>query len=389
MAMTLDFKSTYIRTIRERYFKSSKKEKSVILDELCSITGYDRKWAIKILARGHKTGKKSSGRTKQYSDESITHLKKLWHIMRRINSKKMVAAFPTWLEYYNGIGFNKMIKEEILSMSHATIDRYLEKYRKQFARTKRTGTVRSKNLLNVIPVKDFTKKAQTPGFLQADTVAHCGNSLSGQFIWTLTVTDEATGWTENRAVFGKSAHSVTCGFMSVFWDLPYKPHTLNTDNGTEFLNEKLQKYITEERGLKFTRSRPYKSNDNAHVEQKNFTHVREIFGYERYDKQELVFIMNEIYRDYFNVLYNYFIPQHKCIKVERVGSKYRRTYGKPMTPYQRLLESNTLSMYEKEKIVETYKLLNPIELRKELNFQLKRFKRIFKGKSDFKYSFAS
>jgi hypothetical protein len=387
--MTLNFKSTYITAVRARYFKSSKKEKSAILDELCSITGYERKWAIRILAKGHKTGKKASGRTKQYSEDSIIRLKKLWHIMRRINSKKMVAAFPTWLNYYQGVGFNPRIKEEILSMSHSTIDRYLEKYRKQFARTKRTGTVRAKNFLHVIPIKDFTQKSQIPGALQADTVAHCGNSLSGQFVWTLTVTDEVTGWTENRALFGKSGHTVTSGFTSIFWDLPYKVHTLNTDNGTEFLNEKLQNYITKEKGLKFTRSRPYKSNDNAHVEQKNFTHVRELFGYERYDKEELVFVMNDIYKNYFNILYNYFIPQHKCIKVERVGAKYKRTFDKPKTPYQRLIDSGTLTIYEKEKLAKTFNSLNPIELRKDLSFQLKRFKRIFEGKSDYRYSFAS
>ena len=177
--------------------------------------------------------------------------------------------------------------------------------------------------------------------------------------------------------------------MSIFSNLPYNVHTLNTDNGTEFLNEMLQNYITKDKGLHFTRSRPYKSNDNAHVEQKNFTHVREIFGYERYDREELIFVMNDIYKNYFNVLYNYFIPQHKCIKVKRVGAKYRRTFDKPKTPYQRLLESGTLSLYEKEELIATFSSLNPIELRKDLSFQLKRFKRIFEGKSDFKYSFAS
>lgn len=387
--MTLDFKSTYIKAIQKRYYNSSKKEKSAILDELCAITGYDRKWAIKILAKGHKTGKKASGRSRQYSLEAVTHLKKLWHIMGRINSKKMVAAFPTWLCFYDHIEFNEQIKSEILSMSHSTIDRYLEKYRKQFARTKRTGTTRAKNFLNVIRVKDFTKKAVKPGYLQADTVAHCGNSLSGQFIWTLTVTDEATGWTENRAIFGKSGHTVTSGFVSILWNLPYTPHTLNTDNGTEFMNEKLQRFITEERGLKFTRSRPYKKNDNAHVEQKNFTHVREVFGYDRYDKEELTFIMNEIYQNYLSTLYNFFIPQHKCIKVERVGSKYRRKFDSPKTPYQRLLDSDCLSMHEKENLKRTYESLNPVELRKELNFQLKRFKRIYEGASDFRYKFSA
>jgi hypothetical protein len=122
-AMTLDFKSPYIKAIRERYYKSTKKEKTAILDELCSITGYYRKWAIEILARGHKTGKKASGRTKVYSAESITHLQKLWHIMGRICSKKMVAAFQTWMDYYQGVGFDNHLKSYLLSMSHSTTNR--------------------------------------------------------------------------------------------------------------------------------------------------------------------------------------------------------------------------------------------------------------------------
>lgn len=309
--------------------------------------------------------------------------------MGRINSKKMVAAFPVWLEFYEADGFNENVLEELLSMSHSTIDRYLEKYRKHFARLKRTGTKRAKNFLNVIPVKDFTAKAMTPGYLQADTVAHCGNSLSGTFVWTLTVTDECTGWTENRAIYGKNGHSVTTGFTSILWTLPYRPHTLNTDNGTEFLNEKLQTFIVNDQGMKFTRSRAYRKNDNAHVEQKNFTHVREVFGYDRYEKEELTFVMNDIYKNYFNVLANFFIPQHKCIKVERVGSKYRRTFDKPKTPFQRLLESDSLTVFEKEQLRAKYETLNPIKLRKELNNQLKRFKRIYEGKDRFKYKLSA
>jgi hypothetical protein len=123
------------------------------------------------------------------------------------------------------------------------------------------------------------------------------------------------------------------------------------------------------------------------VEQKNFTHVRELFGYERYDREELTIIMNEIYKNHFYILANFFFPQQKCIKVERVGSKYRRTYDSPKTPYQRLMESRELSLYQKVQLKEKYKSLNPIEHRKELDDQLKRFERIIEGKSDFKYKF--
>ena len=387
--MTLNFKTTYLNAIRERYFMASKTEKSKILDELCEITGYNRKWAIRVLAKSHKTGPKSSGRKKQYSEQALFHLKRLWHVLGRINSKKMVAAFPVWLDFYHRQEFTEEIKVEILSMSHATIDRYLQKYRNQFARRKRTGTQRSKTFLNTIPIKELDFKSQVPGYFQADTVAHCGNSLSGTFIWSLTVTDEYSGWTENRAIYGKFASTVTAAFASILWSLPYKAQQINTDNGTEFINDELQKFLVEDQGLKFTRSRAYKKNDNAHVEQKNFTHVRELFGYERYDREELIFVMNDIYKNYFNILWNYFIPQQKCIKVERVGSKYRRFFDVPKTPYQRLIESDELSIYQKGQLKEKFKSLNPIMLRGELNEQLSRFKRILENKSDFKYKFAS
>ncbi len=177
--MTLEFKSTYIKAIQKRYYMASKKEKSAILTELCSITGYHRKYAIEILAKGHKTGKKASGRIKVYSNQSLSHLKKLWHILGRICSKKMVAALPVWLEYYEHEQFSEEIKQEILSMSSASIDRYLKPYKAQFSRRKRTGTVRAKKFAHVIPIKKFDEKNEEPGYLQADTVAHCGNSLSG------------------------------------------------------------------------------------------------------------------------------------------------------------------------------------------------------------------
>ena len=203
--MPLHFKKEYLEAIRRRYFNSSKKEKSKILDELCEITRYNRKYAIRILSQGHKVGPKSSGRTKQYSGNATYHLRKLWHIMGRMCSKKMVAALPVWLSFYEAGGFGPTTKQEILSMSAATIDRYLLDYKRKFARTRRSGTVKGcKRFQNIIPLKIFEPKLQRPGFVEADTVAHCGNSISGKFIWSLTVTDVYSGWTENRAFYGKT-----------------------------------------------------------------------------------------------------------------------------------------------------------------------------------------
>jgi hypothetical protein len=304
--MTLEFKATYLSTIRKRYYQGSKKEKSLILDELCHVTGYSRKYAIKILAKGHKIGPKRSGRKKVYSDKALFHLQRMWHLMGRICSKKMKAALPIWLSYYEDEEINEEIKNELVSMSYATIDRYLKPYKAKFARRKRTGTVPAKHFKSVIPIKDIDETKRGPGHLQADTVAHCGNSLSGTFIWTLTVTDEYSGWTVNRASYGKDAQSILTAITSSLWNYPIKIETFNTDSGTEFINNKLKNFL-ESKNIEFTRSRPYRKNDNCYVEQKNFTHVRELFGYDRYDQEELVYMMNEIYKKNFNLLQNFFV----------------------------------------------------------------------------------
>jgi hypothetical protein len=371
--MTLKFKTTYLEAIRSRYFAGSKKRKSEILNELCKVTGYSRKHAIRVLSIGHMTSKKNSGRTRAYSNESIIHLKRIWHIMGRICSKKMVSALPIWLKFYQGPEFTPLVKEELISMSSSTIDRYLKDYKKQFARRKRTGTRRSKTFQNVIPIKNFDHFASKPGYIQADTVAHCGNSLSGVFIWTMTVTDEFTGWTENRTMYGKGALAAHDAICTALYAVPFRAISFNTDNGTEFINKILYKLISQDRNIAFTRSRPYKSNDNAHVEQKNFTHVRELFGYDRLEFEDLVEEMDKIYRFHFNVLHNFFIPQQKLISKSRIGSKYVKVYDKPKTPYQRVMESPDISRKRKEDLRKIYEKLNPIELKRELNQKMKEF----------------
>ena len=308
--MSLKLKIEYLAAIRIRYFNSSKKGKSGILDELCKVTGYSRKYAIKILALKHKEGKKFSGRKIKYSKESVKHLKALWNLMGQICSKKMVQALPIWVEYYEAEGFNIAVKQELTYMSHATIDRYLRTYKAQIARRKRTGTKPAKGYRNIIPVKDFTTRVSEPGHVEADTVAHCGNSLTGRHIWSLTFTDIFSGWTDNRAIFGKTADEVLSAVIKIRSNLPYELLSFNTDNGTEFLNEQLIMHFSSgdfesKREVLMTRSRAYRKNDNCHVEQKNWTHVREVFGYDRFDDEGLVAYMNdELFKYFAKLLYS-------------------------------------------------------------------------------------
>lgn len=255
--------------------------------------------------------------------------------------------------------------------------RYLRQYKASIFRRKRTGTKPGKMLKNVIPIKSFDFKAHGPGHVEADTVAHCGTSLSGTFIWTVTFTDVYSGWTENRAIWSKHTDDVLSALIDFRQKAPFQLLSFNTDNGTEFLSQNIMRYLScdeNQRKVLFTRSRAYKKNDNCHVEQKNWTHVREIFGYDRFDDEDLVPLMNEIYTHYYNVLSNFFVPQLKLVQKTRIGAKYTRKYDSPMTPYQRLMQSPALTMGQKEDLKRKYESLNPFNLKQECQRAMRRFK---------------
>ncbi len=259
---------------------------------------------------------------------------------------------------------------KLIDVSPATIDRLLKPCRE--TKPKARSNTRPSLIKNKIPLKLLDKEVDYPGFIEADTVAHCGESLSGEFVNTLTMTDLYSGWTENRALWNKLSEQVIKQIGRVESRLPFDMIGLAVDNGSEFLNHDLHSYLTRRQcPLNFVRRRPYKKNDNAHVEQKNFTHVRQILGYERIEEREMVGLINEIYQAYFNPLRNFFIPNVKLIKRERVGSKIKKTYDQPKTPYQRLLDSTYLSNLQKRNLKQRYNQLNPVFLSNELNKKLK------------------
>jgi hypothetical protein len=213
-----------------------------------------------------------------------------------------------------------------------------------------------------------------PGHIEADTVAHCGTSLYGDFINTLTLTDLATGWTENRALWGKTGVAVVAAIRDVETTLPFFLKGFASDNGTEFLNSDLEAYLKERpRNVMWTRRRPYKKNDAAHVEQKNWTHVRELFGYDRFDNIHLRLMMDDIYKNYWNQLQNFFIPVFKLYSKERIGGKIKKVYDKPQTPYQRLIHGGYLGNDQVINLKRRMENLNPVELKKTLDLKLKDF----------------
>ncbi|HVV69536.1 MAG TPA: integrase, partial [Gammaproteobacteria bacterium] len=265
------------------------------------------------------------------------------------------------------------IKAKLLKMSPATLDRLLKSSKIKYKRRGLCGTKPGYLLKNQIPIKTDHWDVTCPGFMEADSVAHCGNSLAGEFIWSITLTDIKTGWTEIRAVWNKGAEGVVNQIRDIEKKLPFQLLGFDCDNGSEFLNWHLVRYFTEGRtqGVNMTRSRPYRKNDNAHVEQKNWTHVRHLFGYDRFDDRRLVGLMNDVYQNEWSLYQNHFMPSQKLLSKEKINSKYRRKYEKAKTPYQRLLESPQVDneiKVQKELLHET---LNPFELKKSIERKIK------------------
>lgn len=365
---------TYTKTLKGRYLKGNRKVKSKILDEFCAASGYNRKSAIRMLMRGLLGVRdKPAGRKKEYEPRLLLPpLKFIWLATDQMCGPRLKAAIPLWLPFYEmKYSISPEVKHQLLSASARTLDRLLKplkhRYPKRFSGTK-PGSL----LKNQIAVKTQQWNEKQPGYVEADTVAHCGTSLLGSFIWSITLTDIYSGWTENAAVWNKGAHGVLQQIEKIEKRLPFSILGFDSDNGGEFLNYHLLRYFNERnKPVQFTRSRPYHKGDNAHVEQKNWTHVRQLFGYFRLENADLVELMNELYQNEFALLHNYFCPAMKLKDKARVGSKIIKKYDQPQTPYQRLMQCEAIDDLQKEKLKKIYQSLNPFDLKEAIERKLK------------------
>jgi len=366
----------YLKAIRLRYRKAGKKEKGNILNEFCQVCGYNRKYAIRILSTSAKRkARKRPGRKPVYQDSQLlTVLKRIWLASDQMCSKKLKAALPLWLPFYEEAyePITTALENRLLRMSPATIDRILRPVRVRVGKKGLGGTKPGSLLKNQIPIRTHHWDVSRPGFVEADTVAHCGNSLAGDFAWSLTMTDIETTWTEIRATWNKGATGVLAQIQDIEAALPFPLRGFDCDNGSEFLNHHLVRYFTDHPGdIQFTRSRPYKKNDNAHVEQKNWSHVRNLFGYDRLDMPQLVPLMNALYREEWSHYQNHFCPSMKLQSKERINSKYRKTYDTPKTPFQRVMRSGHISEQTKEQLRTVHLSLNPFILKQSIERKLR------------------
>lgn len=366
----------YLERIRGRYGRAGREHKGVILDEFCKVCGYERKYAIKLLNGKVPSPRGRRGCKPRYGEAERVVLEEIWGKAEQICSKRLKAAIPLWLPFYERRhgALSPQVKRNLGHMSPASIDRLLAPLRAREGRSRRSGTRPGTLLKTQIPVRAGEWDVSQAGYLEADTVAHCGGSMSGEFLWSLSFTDIHTGWTECRAVWNRGAHGVVEQVREIEESLPFAMLGFDSDNGSEFLNHHLLNYFTDrprKRRVLFTRSRPYHKNDNAHVEQKNWTHVRQLLGYERFENPALLAPVNDLYRQEWALLQNFFCPSMKLKSKERVGSRYVRHHDEPLTPYQRLKRSKGLSRSKRRELKELFENLDPFELQEQIEKKLK------------------
>ena len=372
-------KKEYLEAIFKRYKQASKAQKQIILDEFCAATGYHRKHAIRLLRgfkRFTKPQPKRRGPKPVYdSPELLKALKKIWLAANQPCSSRLKASLSLWLPSYGAIfgTLSPPVRKALQRISSATLDRLLKPVRIQYNKRGRATTKPGTLLRKQIPLKTNQWDETRPGFLEADTVAHGGDTMAGMFAFTLDCVDIATGWTEQRAVWGKGETGVLEQIRDIETALPFPLLGFDSDNGSEFLNYHLLRHFTDRKQpIQFTRSRAYHKDDNAHVEQKNWTHVRQWLGYERLDNPQVVPLLNDLYTQEWRLFHNFFLPSVKLLAKERIASKTIRRYDSPKTPYQRVLESPGVSTATKKQLAEQFQSLNPFQLRRTIDLKLKK-----------------
>ncbi|MDQ3347075.1 MAG: hypothetical protein M3545_03820 [Acidobacteriota bacterium] len=348
--------------MRERYERSGRDAKGGLLDEVCEVTGYHRKAVIRLMRRAPppSTGRRR-GRRLEYSPEVVAALRAIWTAAGYPWSVRLRALLPAWVPWgRRRLRLTAATERALLRISARQIDRRLRPY-KQELRTRIYGRTKPGTLLkHHIPMQTERWNVTEPGFTEIDLVSHSGDCAEGEFLHSLNVTDIHTTWVETQAVLGKGQERVRQALETIAAALPFVLRGIDSDNGSEFINAHLYGYCRK-RAIKFTRGRPYKKDDNAHIEQKNWTHVRKLVGYDRYDSPAALAALNALYADV-RLLQNMWLPSVKLVKKARVGSRLRRVYGPPETPLDRVRACPTADAAKVAVLRRLYATLDPFAL---------------------------
>ena len=365
LEMNIEKRKDFMSRARARYaLLQGRKEKGALIDAVMQFVGYkSRKHVIHALdPRRKKHAKHGRGRSKKLGPKQVEFIRELWSAMGYPCGKRMQPVLSDWVctwEKQHGC-----LREPLPELSAATLDRVLASFKVRRAR-ERPDLLETTRLKKSIPLVERKRQPEEPGHMSADTVAHCDGDMSGDFVWTLTLADEYTGWTQNRAIWNKGQHGTCTALARLLREAPFRIRSINTDNGSEFINYHLQRYLKEHyKSCKMTRSRPCMKNGNARVEERNRHVVRECIGYARLDDPRFVRALNRLYKSH-NLLLNHFTAWRRLLSKERRGSRIVKKYDKPRTPYCRVME-HLKEGKRRQNLKKLHESLNPWKLREEV-----------------------
>lgn len=376
-------RNQYLKKLIPEYLKADRHGKTRILDEYCRNTGQNRKYVIrKIHQMSYGEVKRRKKRPVYYGREVQSALWELWKVFDGPCGQRLQPLLETEVKRLRRLGELEVSEDtykKLLQISSATIDRVLKPKKEEWKVQRRYKRKKGGLIAQKIPLRLTDWDTQQVGYVEMDLVFHCGASTAGEFINSLSTMEITTGWWEGEAVMGRAQSRTFQAIQRIRKRCPYSWLGIDSDNGHVFINEQLLRYCEKE-GLEFTRSRPYRKNDNAHIEQKNFTHVRRPLGYLRYETTEELVLINDLYCNELRLYKNFFQPVMKLERKERVDGKAKRKYDKPKTPYKRLLESGMLSSEERKNLETLYASLNPAELKRKIENKLERLFSIYEKK---------
>lgn len=391
MSLTMKQKQAVTKQLALNYKRAGKKQKGKILDTVIELTGYNRSYASRVLrqrARSRVVGRLRKGgvnitlvedertkrkrpprrRPRKYDKQVVVALRKVWVICDCICGKRLgpyLTEIVPLLERLDELEIADEVREKLIEVSPATIDRLLAPLRKRYQLKARSNTKPGTLLKHQIPIRTFSDWDELrPGFVEVDLVSHEGGDPKGDYIQTLDMTDVCTAWTETEAVKNKAQVWVFAGIEKAKERFPFEILGIDSDNGSEFINNHLLRYCSENK-ITFTRARPYRKNDNCFVEQKNYSVVRRAVGYRRHDTEEELGVLNQLY-DHLRLYTNFFQPVMKLIEKTRTGSKVKKRYDRARTPYKRVVESGFVPQQAKEVLREQYAKLNPVKLKQKI-----------------------
>jgi len=374
--MSQKSKTEYLESCRARYPSRNRAGRSAMIDEVSDTLGWDRKHTIKALNGKVSLGEQAQKRGSKpiYTEEEKQVIVEIWKRSEQPCGKLLKPTLPLWLDSYekHHAKLTEETRAKIQQCSPRQLDRITAPHKLTGSgrHGRRTGRT-SHRLKTTVTVRCGPWEVDRPGWLEADTVSHGGGSSSGEFLWSLTLTDIHTGWTELAALWGNSGREVCVGLRRIQARLPFEILGIDCDNGSEFLNTTVEAYLKNQaRPPHWTRSRAYKKNDQAHVEQKNFTHVRQLLGYDRFDDLRLIELVNDLYETAWLPLRNHFTPAMKLVKKKRDGSKVSKTYDTPQTPCDRMLHCPHVSEATKQNLRSQRATLDPLTLSAQIETKL-------------------